>query len=206
VKGAQPDIRLKCDAAPSFRLWLRDTTHAEHVLLDQSMSLLDLSTAHGYSLFLQTHVAAMQRLRLSYRPQDRRDFANLIRRARRDLGSFSGCRMAEPRGMAGPHDEALALGIGYVIRGSRLGAQVLRKRASSEFPTSFLDYATGIPWPHFVTQLDEFGARTDAASRDRVLAGAKLAFEIYAQACRGALGEVLPGSSVRSGSVQEVIL
>ena len=181
MTGGQSGSRPERQDASSFRLWLRDATRGGHVALDGMMSALDLSSANGYATFLQIHIEAMQRLRLSYRADDQQEFENLIRLARRDLSDFGDSRVCAAQPSKGVGNDAHALGVGYVLRGSRLGAQVLRRSVAPAFPASFLDYATALPWPRFVAQLDDFGAIAAAASRNAVLAGAKLALAVYAQ-------------------------
>jgi len=168
---------------PSLRLWLRESTRGRHEALDESMSALDLATPTGHGQFLQIHIDAMQRLRPGFRAEDRRDFEKLIRCARRDLGSFGDCGPSVPRAIETPDDYARALGIAYVIRGTRLGARVLRKRVPAAFPASFLDHAMSLPWTQFVTQLDEYGIDAAEEVREAALSGANLAFEVFARCC-----------------------
>ena len=176
----QPHILPKTQRPASFRLWLRETTRAQHVELDRQMAALDLAAMAGYESFLRIHIEAMQFLRCRFRAEDRLEFENLIRCGRRDLGE-SGENPTPPEPCLQPWDTAHAWGIGYVIRGSRLGAEVLRRRVPSDFRASFLGYTMKLPWAHFVAQLDEFGAQTDAQSQQSLLAGARAAFAVYTQ-------------------------
>jgi heme oxygenase len=170
---------------PSFRSALRDATRTEHRALDESMSSLDLSSAAGYAAFLQIHVAALQLLRPDFRAEDRQEFDLLIQCARDDLGASVG---PLPQHDEASGDYARALGISYVVRGSRLGAQFLRKRVCPAFPTSYLDCVTATAWPSFVLQLDAFGADCAADSWRLALAGARQAFGTF-ERCAGTFAD-----------------
>jgi len=175
-------IRSDSEEARSFRQWLRGATHAEHVALDKRMSGLDLSAAEGYVHFLHINLQSLEFLRLGCRSEDYRDFDALIRRARLDLGGRSDDRVTVAL-VPDPAEYAHGLGIAYVVRGSRLGAQVLRSRVSAALPTAFLDHVMDTPWPHFVMELNRYGERADAAARELVLRGARKAFAVYAENC-----------------------
>jgi len=164
-------------------LWqtLRDATQGQHLLLDQTMSTLDLADSADYGRFLSIHRDALQCLRTQWRAEDDADFSGLRQSLDRDLRAL-GCQSAhcepspDPAGAPTPSQ----WGVSYVIRGSRLGGAVLRRRVADGYASAYLDYTMSLTWPAFLKQLGadpRLGADPHA-----LVAGALRAYAAFANA------------------------
>jgi len=78
------------------------------------------------------------------------------------------------------------LGIAYVIRGSRLGASVLRPRIPSQFSASYFDFVPALSWVQFLAQLQSVSNLADAQVSDAAIQGAQVTFRLFARLLTGA--------------------
>jgi heme oxygenase (biliverdin-IX-beta and delta-forming) len=150
-------------ASGVVRRALRIATLAEHETLDARLSRLDLNGTQDYRLFLSGHLAALEYLQAYWRPADERDFALMLRCVRTDLDSLGFTKPASPGAAHKPGSLSRGLGISYVIRGSRLGATLLRRHITKvSLPTSYLDFAPALSWSQFLKQLESMAGDSRA--------------------------------------------
>jgi heme oxygenase len=134
-----------------------------------------------YVRFLKIHAEAFRQLGGRLPPEDRADAAALFSCLQNDLGFYA----AKPlRGPVASGEEPLGrqLGFAYVIRRSRLGAQILVRRVAAGAPCSYLSYRPGITWTAFLAVLDSFSLNHPAEANELVVEGAKDAFGIFLRA------------------------
>jgi heme oxygenase len=159
---------------------LRAATRSDHVAVDRLILRLNLSSQRDYGVFLHMHHAALQRLEADWREEDRSDFSALMRCARDDLKTLKIPVTIPHSASRTPLPASQRLGIAYVVRGSRLGASVLRLRVPSSRPSSYLDFAPTLAWPRFLQQLDPPTKSAGRTSISEAVRGARLTFEVYA--------------------------
>ena len=91
--------------------------------------------------------ACFKNLNLSGGLEDRDDFRAMSRSLQNDL-RLLGHPTANPLPMTRkPSSQGSQLGAAYVIRGLRLGANVLRPRIPSQFSASYFDFVPTLSWP-----------------------------------------------------------
>jgi heme oxygenase len=119
---------LEASAHADLHHVLRAATRDAHRTLDHMMLQVDLGRPADYGWFLKLHVAALGDLRGDWREEDVGDFSLMLGCLESDLAALGEAApdvVATPRA---PMNADAALGLAYVVRGSRLGAAVLRKR------------------------------------------------------------------------------
>ena len=164
-------------------LWqtLRDATQGQHRLLDQTMSTLNLADSADYVRFLTIHRDALHGLRTQWRADDDADFSALQQSLDRDLQAL-GCRSKDSEAPPAPAGAPTPSqwGVSYVIRGSRLGGALLRRRVPDDYASAYLDYSMSLSWPAFLKQL---GADSRlGADPHALVAGALRAYAAFANA------------------------
>ncbi|WP_049973825.1 biliverdin-producing heme oxygenase [Azospirillum sp. B4] len=172
---------------------LRAGTAACHAALDQRFSSLDVGRMPDYALLLQAQHPALRAVELSL---EAAGVADLLpdwpqRRRRQALEADMAALDARPPTtlVETPviRTRAEMLGHLYVLEGSRLGAEVLLRRAlRSDDPrisgaTRFLAHGRGAPfWRDFVALLNREPADGDA--RAAALEAAALSFSLFQRA------------------------
>lgn len=165
-------------APASARLALREATASLHLEVESRFAGLDLATANGYGRFLLVHAevipaleAALDRAGIEATLPDwprRRRAAALAT----DLTAL-GLPVPAPR-PAEVRPGAEALGVTYVLEGSRLGATMLLKAIPPALPRAFLAHGAG---EHlFRSFLPHLDAVDDVAT---AVVGARLAFGLF---------------------------
>ena len=171
----------------SVRFALRDATSELHASVDRRFSGPFATDTSAYADFLEAlarAVVPLERLleragigRLLTDWPARRRAAFLVR----DLAILG---RDVPPGIAVPPagNDAWLLGVAYVLEGSRLGGQVLLRRAlenpdpAAREATHYLRHGVGADlWPRFVAQLEGRVSEVDDA-----IAGARAAFGLFA--------------------------
>jgi heme oxygenase (biliverdin-IX-beta and delta-forming) len=132
---------------------LRAATRDDHASIDRMLLPFDLHRIEDYRIFLNIHFAALSVLRPDWRRQDSADFGQLLHCAQTDLAILGA--QAPLRTLTGPPTSpAIGLGIGYVIRGSRRGAEILRRDVGAGLPTAYLDFVPALSWEEFLIELE----------------------------------------------------
>ena len=179
---------LKNESWVALHRTLRAETRGDHSSIDQMISRLDLSRPDDYGLFLNLHFCALQELRAEWRHEDIEDFRVMTRCLQNDLrvlGKAVALPRPTTRSALTAHNR---LGVAYVIRGSRLGASVLRCQVPSRLAASYLDFRPTLSWAQFVQQLDRSCDAVDSTATDEVIHGARLTFQVFSQLLVHALG------------------
>jgi heme oxygenase len=79
-------------------------------------------------------------------------------------------------------------GIGYVIRGSRLDASVLRRRVTPRFAASYLEFSPALSWAQFLYQLERrMSEDPECDESDQIVSGARFALAMFASELAQAL-------------------
>lgn len=166
-----------------FREELRARTREDHDRVDMAMSGLDLTTQSGLSTFLGVHYACFSdMMQTSWPGSDVWQSLNLMTSAiETDLAQLDQPGIVQLGGDLEPVDP---LALDYIIEGSRLGTQVLRRRwSASRDPvvTSASAYFTlpGEPgkWRSVCAELSEVDARSPRA-RD-IIDGTRRIFALF---------------------------
>lgn len=159
---------------------LRAATAALHDAVERRFERFDLGDTADYAQFLALHAAAILPLERALEdagiggqlpdwPERRRSQALL-----QDLLAF-GVDAPRPAPVTcQPGGEAL--GIAYVLEGSRLGAAVLFAQLPAGAPSAFLGHGRGLRlWPGFLRRLAELPLHEVAAAEH----GARRAFDLF---------------------------
>jgi heme oxygenase len=166
---------------------LRTETRGDHLMIDRLMLRFDLTRREDYGLFLNIHYSTLRHLRASWRDEDREDFLVMTNRLQDDLHTLGlGATTLHPITCA-PLTQGDRLGIAYVIRGSRLGSEFLRRRVPTEFPVAYLDYVPTTSWAQFLQHLVDFADDLASEASHEVIRGARWTFELFANLTKQAL-------------------
>lgn len=175
-----------------LRSLLRERTRAAHEGVDAAFGRNDLTTRAGYASFLRRHAAALLPLEAEVERAGAERLLTdwpLRRRSEALEHDLAALDLSRPAALAAPALDGPAelLGALYVLEGSRLGAQVLVRGVerggdpASHAATAYLRHGSGQAlWPAFVAQLEQ--SAHAIAAPERVLAGALLAFAMFARA------------------------
>jgi heme oxygenase (biliverdin-IX-beta and delta-forming) len=170
---------VKSDSPGGMHRALQSSTRSDHVTLDRLILRFDLTRREHYGSFLHLHYSALQNLEGDWRTEDRIDFAAMIRCVLSDLHAL---RIAtspiHPMAHA-PLNASNRLGVGYVLRGSRLGAMFLRRGVPNQFPTAYLDFVPALSWSQFLIQLESSSEPPIPNHDHDTIRGARISFEIF---------------------------
>jgi len=169
---------------------LRSATGPAHRRLDEMVEGLDVATSRGLGIFLQASGAALDVLSPSLAQVSLPPIQPLQVAIARDLGAL-GLRPIPPIGRVSVLSDDAALGAYYVIAGSRLGAQVLRRHHAASpdervrGADAYLTAPTGLGmWKAFIYRLVEVDSEISHAA---VLNGAHHTFEVFFKAFKATL-------------------
>jgi heme oxygenase (biliverdin-IX-beta and delta-forming) len=165
--------------ADSIHMRLKVATRLHHNQVDQSFSRFDLASAADHVAFLNLNATALSTLRPYWRSVDEADFGALVEALAVDLAEFGAALPGAIRTSVSIN----GLGLAYVVRGSRLGSKILRKRVPRGFPTAYLDFKTVVTWREFLLQLDPRASSTHE-SEHAIVDGARATFAVYEQLAR----------------------
>jgi heme oxygenase len=158
---------------------LRSATLTDHAAIDRMLLAFDLSTVDDYRAFLTIHFDALLALRETWRAEDFGDFEQMLRCLVSDLSSLGEAVSVPATAASGKAIRAdHALGTAYVIRGSRLGAAVLRHNVACTLATSYLDFVPAVSWKEFLVQLESIAA--DSKRIDEAIRAARGTFSVFA--------------------------
>jgi heme oxygenase len=157
---------------------LRAATLSDHASIDRMLLQFDLNRPDDYTVFLNIHFAALVTLQADWRAQDVEDFARMLRCLQADLASLGCPTTTLPAVPPTPMNRSNAgWGVAYVVRGSRLGAAVLRRGVVSDLPTSYLDFVPVLPWGEFLLGLESIAG--DSSGVDEATRAARRAFKAF---------------------------
>lgn len=160
---------------------LKLATRLEHIRVDEAISKFDLAQPAAYAAFLSVNAVALMALRPHWRRADEADFGELIAALTADLAALGVDQPSDAQPAPGSID---GLGLAYVVRGSRLGSAILRKRVVAGFPTSYFDFRPALSWQVLRQQIDERGTAAPE-SEHALIDGARATFAVYERlACR----------------------
>jgi heme oxygenase len=168
--------KTKSTPGPVHRA-LRAATWNHHALIDRMLLEFDLTLPGDYCLFLNIQFSALQILERTWRLEDRADFGAMHRCLLRDLTVLGELKTILPIASYSQESHSDGLGIAYVIRGSRLGAEVLRRRIPRGAPTEYLDLAPALAWQQFLVQLES--AATQPGGIDGAVHAARRTFDTF---------------------------
>lgn len=167
--------------ATDCHMRLKCATRPEHGRVDQLISQFDLARPETYAAFLSINAAALMALRPHWRCVDEADFGALAAALIADLAAIG----IDPPTDAQPAPGSIdGLGLAYVVRGSRLGSAILRKRVAAGFPTAYFDVRPALAWQTLLQQVNERGA-AGTGYEQAIIGGARATFAVYERlACR----------------------
>jgi heme oxygenase (biliverdin-IX-beta and delta-forming) len=174
------------DAARQGIRWhLREATAARHAAVDSLGGGFPVDRPAGYRRFLRAHARALP---ATEQALEAAGIAALLpdwpERARRHalLADLAALGEAPPPSLpfAPPAGPAAALGIAYVLEGSRFGNGMLLRQvradgSSKAPPVAYLSHKA--PWPVFLSQLEH--RLSDPASWPQAVEGALAAFAVF---------------------------
>lgn len=183
----------------SLRERLRAATSEAHAALDAKAGGLGLSTRAGYGAFLTASASGLLPLELALERGAVGDWLpDWPRRARREAVAqdLAALDLDMPAVAEVPTPSfAFAVGMLYVLEGSRLGARFLSRQVSAANPDLPLAYLTHGEkddlWRSFVAWMEaipKVGFRTDDAE-----AGARYAFQCFSEAFENTRSGVASG-------------
>lgn len=160
---------------------LRRVSRKAHDAVDEAFSRFELSDRTSYGAFLTAHARALV-VAENYLSQH----MGLLPpwRPRIDLLKEDLCAMGLPMPVSQleipVNHAATALGVLYVLEGSRLGGRILSGRVGQELPKNYLSavHQKG-EWPAFLEWLGRFLNESDERQRQAVTDGAVAAFALF---------------------------
>jgi heme oxygenase len=156
---------------------LRSATAQDHERVDALFADFSLNSAPDYAAFLTAHARALAPLEAAAVPD-----ATRIGLLADDLATL-GEAMPAPLPMAQQGGEAFQWGLRYALEGSRLGGGYLARKVAPGLPVAYLSavHEKG-GWAAFQARLDAAAEEQDDAWIDEAVRGARVAFDLFAQA------------------------
>jgi len=166
----------------SARFRLRDGTADCHERVDALFSAADLGSRGGYEQFLLAQAAAFLP---AEKALDRAGIATLLpdwpnrRRSHLLVADLAELGLPVPDGEILPVVSGIPalLGWVYVLEGSRLGGNILRRAVAAGSPVAFLSDSYPKAWPTLVAMLDE--QLTDPSAIDQAIMAAQALFAVF---------------------------
>jgi heme oxygenase len=166
--------------------FLRNNTSDCHKRVDQAFARFDLTEANSYRAFLSSHARALVPI------EEALGSADSLPRWRSRLTKLSddltvlGTGLPTSPALTAFEPAGTLAGMLYVIEGSRLGGRVLARSVGSGLPTGYLlaVHQQG-EWRTLLTALDAQAVNEPQEWLDNALAGARRAFDLFADAAQG---------------------
>ncbi|NJC04371.1 heme oxygenase [Sphingomonas kaistensis] len=155
--------------------------------MDALFSAADLSSREGYGQFLVAQAAAFLPAEAGLEAGGVHDVLPDWARRRRsqflvqdlsDLGLAVPDAAAAPAVSGGP----ALLGWAYVLEGSRLGGNMLRRAVPADMPTAFLSDSYPEAWPTMVAALDQ--QLTEPVAIGQAIEAARTLFAVFEQSAQ----------------------
>jgi heme oxygenase (biliverdin-IX-beta and delta-forming) len=165
----------------SVRAALRAATTPQHEIVDAIYGRYDLSDRNSYGEFLSAHGRVLPAIESALRQSSALPrFELRTALLENDLAAL-GRSLPPPLCFAGPQSHAAALGMLYVIEGSRLGGALLARRVPTDLPCTYLSAIHGPgQWRAFGEMLDR-ACEGPTWLHDAIVA-ANRTFDLYAEA------------------------
>lgn len=160
---------------------LRRISREAHEAVDEAFSRFDLSDPKSYRAFLTAHACVLGAAE-SY--LSRHVAALPVWRPRAELLEDDlrqmGLGVPAVQGEHFSDCDGTAMGVLYVLEGSRLGGRVLSGRVAKDLPKTYLSaFHQKGEWPAFLEQLGRYLDESDAARRQAVIDGAVATFALF---------------------------
>ncbi|WP_215745691.1 biliverdin-producing heme oxygenase [Gluconobacter sp. P1C6_b] len=157
---------------------LRRVSRKAHEAVDEAFSRFDLADPQSYGAFLTAHARVLVGAEVYL---SRHASSVPVWRPRAELLKDDLCQMglAVPAVQAEclPESDGTAMGVLYVLEGSRLGGRVLSGRVGEGLPRAYLSaFHQKGEWPAFLEQLGQYLDESDGARRQAVTEGAVATF------------------------------
>ncbi|KXV01775.1 hypothetical protein AD929_04780 [Gluconobacter potus] len=160
---------------------LRHVSRKAHEAVDEAFSRFGLADPQSYGDFLTAHVRVLGAAEayLSRHAASLpvwRSRAELLKDDLRQMG------LAVPAVQADcfPESDGTAMGVLYVLAGSRLGGRVLSARVAEGLPRAYLSaFHQKGEWPVFLERLGLYLDESDAGRRQAVMEGAIATFALF---------------------------
>ena len=159
----------------NFHQRLRRETRPAHDAVDETFSRYDLADVEAYGRFLVRHAQALTRLKPHLGPGVEPDIEAMARCVEDDLRALGVDWVA-----AGPGAVALdGFGVAYVLRGSRMGARILRGQVGRGFPARYLGFGPALSWRDFLVRLEHHAENAGKPGRRHIITSARCAFAAF---------------------------
>ena len=161
----------------SKRFALKAATEDIHQALDDTLSRFDLADEADYARFLSIHARAIPPIEAALEEGGIGSVVDGWRRHRTEAlaADLAALGHGMPAPAAAPRVDGVGalLGTAYVLEGSRLGGQLLRRKVGEGLPVTYLGQSNSTqPWAAVVAALDrhlysanDLGEAKDAARR-----------------------------------------
>ncbi|MFT8809595.1 biliverdin-producing heme oxygenase [Gluconobacter sp.] len=163
---------------------LRRVSRKAHEAVDEVFSRFDLADRKSYGAFLTAHARALV-VAENYLSRHASSVPAWLPRGgllREDLRQM-GLPVPAVQQDSFAESEGTALGVLYVLEGSRLGGRVLSGRVGEGFPKAYLSaFHQKGEWPAFLDRLGVYLDGSDASGRQAVTEGAVAAFALFRNA------------------------
>ena len=177
------------------RFRLKDETTAAHERVDALFSSFDLTTADGYAAFLAAQAGAFPAIEAALTQAGAAavipDWAERLR-ADALTADLAALEQAAPLALASPGFDtpAAILGGAYVLEGSRLGGQMLKRSVPEGQPVSFMTTSDPRLWRTFVALLEQ--RLTEQGEIDQAISSALATFAVFERSATLALQQDRP--------------
>lgn len=189
-RSTEPTSPSDLSKARGIRFRLRDETAAAHERVDSLYSRFDLTTPAGYALFLTTQAGAFLPVEAALTTAGAADVAPDWADRRRSealQADIAALDAPAPAWLDPPafSSAAAILGGAYVLEGSRLGGQLLRRSVPDGLPVAFMTTSDPALWRTFVALLEQ--RLTDPSDIDQAISSALATFAVFERSATFAL-------------------
>lgn len=171
-----------------FRFVLKQQTQAHHEDVDRAMSELDLAVAADYARFLQINLLGFRAMRAAVPAESAAalSLAAMIRQATADLAVLGRADPGLPLPVLAP---VHPLAAEYVIEGSRLGSQVLKRLWARSEDANVLQAGAYLTQPRAAEAWRDVCARLstiDATSSEaaEIIQDSRRIFDCFLEVCQ----------------------
>lgn len=160
---------------------LRRVSRKAHESVDEAFSRFNLADRESYGAFLTAHAGALLTAEtyLAKHPSVLPSWRSRSELLKEDLRQM-GLEVPAARQDIFPEHDGMALGVLYVLEGSRLGGRVLSARVGEGLPRAYLSaFHQKGEWPEFLAHLEHSLNESDVAQCEAVTEGVVLTFDLF---------------------------